>query len=112
MTFCAACPQPGVNLPENWAEDPDQSVHSLSEMDSTMSFYLRMAYTRTFVMDGNFSAVHQNRENAHWDIKLSHGEFFMTEPNRYKAHLTVVKEVSRGTFISLLAYYKLETDLQ
>jgi hypothetical protein len=44
-------------------------------------------------MDGNFTAVHQHRENAHRDIKLSHGEFFMTEPNRYKAHLAVAKEV-------------------
>jgi len=52
-----------------------------------------MAYTRTFVMDGNFSAVHQRRENAHRDIKLSHGEFFMTEPNRYKSHLAVVQEI-------------------
>lgn len=61
-----------------------------------------MVYTRTFVMDGNFSAVHQNRENAHRDIKLTHGEFFMTEPNRYKSHLAVakeVKEVSCFTFI-------------
>jgi len=56
-------------------------------------FHLRLAYTRTFVMDGNFSAVHQSRENAHRDIKLSHGEFFMTEPNRYKSHLAVVKEI-------------------
>jgi hypothetical protein len=22
--FCAACPQPGINLPENWKDDPDQ----------------------------------------------------------------------------------------
>lgn len=22
--FCAACPQPKVNLPENWKDDPDQ----------------------------------------------------------------------------------------
>lgn len=22
--FCAACPQPGVNLPEDWQSDPDQ----------------------------------------------------------------------------------------
>lgn len=61
-----------------------------------------MAYTRTFVMDGNFSAVHQNRENAQRDIKLTHGEFFMTEPNRYKSHLAVAreaKEVSWSTFI-------------
>ena len=38
-----------------------------------------MAYTRTFVMDGNFSTVHQNREKAHRNIKLSHSEFFMTD---------------------------------
>jgi hypothetical protein len=24
--FCAACPQPGVNLPDGWRDDPDQSV--------------------------------------------------------------------------------------
>jgi hypothetical protein len=25
--FCPACPQPGINLPEDWAERYDQSVH-------------------------------------------------------------------------------------
>ncbi|KAF8231927.1 hypothetical protein L208DRAFT_1141698, partial [Tricholoma matsutake] len=74
--FCAACPQPGVNLPENWTKDPDQ-----------------MAYTWTFVMDGNFTTVHQKHKNAHHDIKLSHGDFFMTELNHYKSHLAIAKEV-------------------
>ncbi|KAF8220464.1 hypothetical protein L208DRAFT_1199772, partial [Tricholoma matsutake] len=74
-TFCAACPQPGVNLPENWTEDPVQ-----------------MAYTQTFVMDGNFTAVHQKCKNAHHDIKLSHGDFFMTKLNHYKSHLAIAKE--------------------
>ena len=27
--FCPACPQPGVNLPENWRDDPQQYVSSL-----------------------------------------------------------------------------------
>jgi hypothetical protein len=27
--FCPACPQPGVNLSDNWEEDPDQSVNQL-----------------------------------------------------------------------------------
>jgi hypothetical protein len=58
-----------------------------------MQVYSRLAYTRTYVMDGNFTAVHQKRENAHRDVKLSHGEFFMTEPNRYKSHLATVNEV-------------------
>jgi hypothetical protein len=26
-TFCAACPQPGINLPDDWVNDPDQSVY-------------------------------------------------------------------------------------
>jgi hypothetical protein len=29
--FCAACPQPGVNLPDGWRDDPDQSVSADSE---------------------------------------------------------------------------------
>lgn len=44
-------------------------------------------------MDGNFSAVHQHRENAHQDIKLTHGESFMTNSTNYKAHLALAKEV-------------------
>lgn len=24
--FCPSCPQPGINLPENWNEDPEQYV--------------------------------------------------------------------------------------
>jgi hypothetical protein len=24
--FCPTCPQPGINLPENWKEDPEQCV--------------------------------------------------------------------------------------
>lgn len=24
--FCAACPQPGINLPEKWTDDPDEFV--------------------------------------------------------------------------------------
>jgi hypothetical protein len=97
-TFCAACPQPGVNLPENWTEDPDQFVHSFISKVRYI-ILLRMAYTRTFVMDGNFTAVHQKRENAQRDVKLSHGEFFMTEPTRYKSHLAVVKEVKEVRYL-------------
>jgi hypothetical protein len=24
--FCPACPQPGINLADNWVDDPDQYV--------------------------------------------------------------------------------------
>ncbi len=26
VVFCPACPQPGINLPEDWAEQYDRSV--------------------------------------------------------------------------------------
>jgi hypothetical protein len=48
---------------------------------------------QTFVMDGNFSAVHQHRENPHHNVRLTHGEFFMTEPSNYKAHIAIAQEV-------------------
>jgi hypothetical protein len=66
-----------------------------------------MAYTHTFVMDGNFTAVHQKCENAHRDIKLSHGEFFMTEVNRYKSHLAIAKEVKEVRYLNDLLQYLL-----
>jgi hypothetical protein len=25
--FCPTCPQPGINLPEDWEEDPEESVY-------------------------------------------------------------------------------------
>ncbi|KAH9478216.1 hypothetical protein JR316_0008669 [Psilocybe cubensis] len=43
--FCPACPQPGVNLPDNWREDPN-----------------RWVYKRIFVADGNFKADHIRSE--------------------------------------------------
>jgi hypothetical protein len=27
--FCLACPQPGINLPKDWAKQYDRLVHSL-----------------------------------------------------------------------------------
>jgi hypothetical protein len=30
--FCPACPQPGINLPEDWYKQENQSVHLLSLM--------------------------------------------------------------------------------
>jgi hypothetical protein len=31
--FCAACPQPGINLPENWRKGIDQWEHLLDIRD-------------------------------------------------------------------------------
>jgi hypothetical protein len=67
--FCAACPQPGINLPVDWTSDPDQT-----------------AYSRSFVMDGNFKAVHQHRKNAVPDKCLTDGQLYMANESDFKAY--------------------------
>lgn len=74
--FCPACPQPGLNLLPEWKSDPDYA-----------------AYTRSFVMDGNFSAVHQKRLNAKPEEPLTKGEFFLVEDVRYQCHIKLAKEI-------------------
>ncbi|KAH9928247.1 hypothetical protein B0H21DRAFT_712169 [Amylocystis lapponica] len=78
--FCAACPQPGVNLPPEWKEDENQYLH-------------RLIYTRGFMMDGNFSAEHLKMRRPANDVAISDGTGFMVGEGRYKAHLKVAKEV-------------------
>ncbi|KAH9013825.1 hypothetical protein EDB83DRAFT_2233173 [Lactarius deliciosus] len=76
--FCPACPQPGINLPENWKDryhdDPNQLI-------------------RTFIMDGNFSAEHMRCRTGDADLPLSAGMAFMANPNSYKAHLHSGQEI-------------------
>ncbi|KAH9949222.1 hypothetical protein B0H21DRAFT_820230 [Amylocystis lapponica] len=74
--FCAACPQPGVNLPPEWKEDENQLI-----------------YTRGFMMDGNSSAEHLKMRRPANDVAISDGTGFMVGEGRYKAHLKVAKEV-------------------
>jgi len=53
-------------------------------------------------MDSNFTAVHQHRDSAHTDIKLSHGEFYMTAATPVQAHLAIAKEIKE---VCYLIYY-------
>lgn len=68
--FCPGCPQPGVNLPADWKDDPSQEV-----------------YTRTVVMDGNFSAIHQRRHDAAPDVNLTNGELYLVAEQPYAEHI-------------------------
>lgn len=95
--FCPACPQPGINLPNNWREDPEQYV---SYPDSLKTFIVsnilkrpsRWVYMRSFVMDGNFSAEHMKMRQPRNDVPLSHGAGYMVAPGPYKTHLAVAQE--------------------
>ncbi|KAH6885024.1 hypothetical protein BKA70DRAFT_1124545, partial [Coprinopsis sp. MPI-PUGE-AT-0042] len=64
--FCAACPQPGVNLPDGWEEDNEQ-----------------WKYTQSIVGDGNMKCVHRYQRSQTNDIYLKSGEGFLTEPTQY-----------------------------
>ncbi|KAH9005466.1 hypothetical protein EDB86DRAFT_2825116 [Lactarius hatsudake] len=62
--FCPACPQPGINLPNDWKTryEPNELI-------------------RTFIMDGNFSAEHMRHRSGEVDVALSLGIWlFMANP--------------------------------
>lgn len=46
-------------------------------------------YTRTFVMDGNFSAEHMKMRKKEDDAPMTSGAGFMVETSRYSRHLEV-----------------------
>ncbi|PPQ79182.1 hypothetical protein CVT26_000453 [Gymnopilus dilepis] len=73
--FCPTCPQPGINLPDNWEADKDQ-----------------WKYNRSFVGDGNFVAVHQQQPRTTDDVWIKDGQGYMTERESYQLHLDCTKE--------------------
>ena len=80
--FCPACPQPGINLPENWEHDPQRWVNQ-----------------RSFVADGNFKADHVRQKNAALDVWLSEGGGMMSKRKDYEQFLE--KAVERVTVSKL-----------
>ena len=68
--FCPACPQPGINLPEDWKLDPKGWV-----------------YRRSFVADGNFKADHVRQKNSDSNIWLSEGGGMMPKRGEYEKFL-------------------------
>ncbi|CAA7269133.1 unnamed protein product [Cyclocybe aegerita] len=72
--FCAACPQPGINLPVGWEQ--------LQEKNPNI-------FIQSFAADGNFTADHVRQMNDEQDVWLTDGEGFMTNEKRYKDHLDI-----------------------
>ncbi|KIJ16596.1 hypothetical protein PAXINDRAFT_75122 [Paxillus involutus ATCC 200175] len=73
--FCPTCPQPGVNLSEDWIEDLGGACK----------------YSRSFVMDGNFSAEHMKLKNDD-DFDLTGGSGYFTALPHYQAHLKIADD--------------------
>jgi hypothetical protein len=55
----------------------------------------RWLYTRSIVIDGNFSAEHLKMRWPEEDVALSPGGRYMVEPGRYDSHLKTGKEVKQ-----------------
>ena len=73
--FCPACPQPAINLPDDWSTDKNKWV-----------------YRRFFVADGNFKADHVKQKSAAPDLWLSDGGGMMTRRAEYKEFLLTATE--------------------
>lgn len=68
--FCPACPQPGINLPPNWQNEPDA----------------HWKYAKVITMDGNFKADHI-KMNTPDDINLMNGLGYFVENTLYKTYI-------------------------
>jgi hypothetical protein len=53
---------------------------------------IRLRYIRGFMMDGNFTAVHQRQKRPEDDVDLADGHGFLVKNEPYKEHLKVAKE--------------------
>ncbi|KAG1838555.1 hypothetical protein F4604DRAFT_1572198 [Suillus subluteus] len=73
--FCAACPQPGINMPVDWQDH-----------------YESWLVMQRYVVDGNFTAQHMNMKQPHLDVTLSDGLGYMVTDADYQAHLSSAKE--------------------
>ncbi|KAI0737565.1 hypothetical protein C8Q80DRAFT_1276321 [Daedaleopsis nitida] len=72
---CPACPHPGINLPDDWQQDPE-----------------KWKYARAVVLDGNFSARHRPMKHPEDDVPLADGHAFTVTQAPYKQHLATGKE--------------------
>ncbi|KAG2021211.1 hypothetical protein CC2G_006466 [Coprinopsis cinerea AmutBmut pab1-1] len=71
--FCAACPQPDVNLEKNWEKDKQHM---------------------SIVADGNFVCVRQSKKGAGHDLFLKQGQGYFVESKAYKHHLASATEIT------------------
>src|SRR5260221_10182191 len=73
--FCPACPQIGINLPENWTDDLN-----------------RWVFRRVITADGNFKADHIRQKSAADDVWLSDGLGIDRKSTRLNSSHTVISD--------------------
>ncbi|KAF8235197.1 hypothetical protein L208DRAFT_1068889, partial [Tricholoma matsutake] len=69
--FCPACPQPGINIPENWQEDVNWCCYFMltcsehvASQNSKLVIHFIFDDKHIFVADGNFKADHVWQNNS------------------------------------------------
>ncbi|KAI5997503.1 hypothetical protein EDD15DRAFT_2162788 [Pisolithus albus] len=73
--FCAACPQPGINV------DTKESLD-------------HWKYSHTMVMDGNFKAEHMKERRPHDQVWLMDGQGYMVTYPEYHAYLKATPHIT------------------
>ncbi|KIJ58337.1 hypothetical protein HYDPIDRAFT_102895, partial [Hydnomerulius pinastri MD-312] len=68
--FCPACPQPSINLPEDWQQKYPGWLAKLR-----------------YVVDGNFSAQHMNMKCPEDDVLITDGRGYMVKVDPYSDHI-------------------------
>jgi hypothetical protein len=100
--FCPACPQPGINIPDNWIDDPSRQVVKCWFIGHNLYILHSWLYKRVFVADGNFKADHVRQNSSAGDVWLSEGAGMIPTRDTYKAFLQSATErltVSRHSVI-------------
>ncbi|KAH8091438.1 hypothetical protein BXZ70DRAFT_898857 [Cristinia sonorae] len=84
VSFCAACPQPGKNLPQEWQREPDQ-------------YACRWRFQIRLIQDGNFKAEHLLYKSLGSDVRLSDGQGFMVTSAPFKSHVNATQHMPVST---------------
>ncbi|EIW73903.1 hypothetical protein CONPUDRAFT_160584 [Coniophora puteana RWD-64-598 SS2] len=75
--FCVACPQPGVNLDENWKENGPEWLY----------------YGRILV-DGNFKQQSYAKRRPENDVALADGLGYTVDKAKYAKHIATAKDIA------------------
>lgn len=92
--FCAACPQPNINLPSDWLKRYSlwATVFKLEMLHPNIDFSEEII--RELVVDGNFTADHLIQRLALEDVFLMEGQAMMTAREPYASHLLIAKDTT------------------
>lgn len=91
--FCPACPQQGINIPDNWREDNARHVDIIFDKPILKLInHFSWVFKRIFVADGNFKADHIRQKNEVDDVWLSEGSGMIPKRTEYFSFLATAIE--------------------